>query len=191
MQLRHLKSSQGLPQQRDGSCLSHSEAARKAGYTGEFGGSFTTFFSLDSPTVHFQVFLRHKPCHTLLSSFSTLSALDKNSLEKCKLQERLWLPAGGEAFSPAAEHYSACTACKVPRKGPEESTSQVIITHFFTEHWRWRSSWICLPANPTAAEEIIILHISQHRGPDNKPSPNETTPFPKQFSHISIQRHPR
>lgn len=126
--------------------------------------------------------------HAFEQFFSTLSVIDKNSLEKCKLQKGCGCLQ--EAFSPAAEHYSVCTACKVPLKGPEESISEVIITHFFTENWRCRSCWICLPESPTAADEIIILHISQHRATNNKPSPNETTPFPKQFSHISTQIHP-
>lgn len=62
---------------------------------------------------------------------------------------------------------------------------KVLIAHLFTEDWRWRSLWTNLLESTTAAKKIIFIHLLQHRGPDYKPSPCETTPFPKQFSHIS------
>lgn len=77
MQLRHPKSSLQFHQPRPG----------KLPRAWWLGGGITTFYSLDFPLRYFGVFFRDEPRTVLLNIFSALSVIDKNSLEKCKLQK--------------------------------------------------------------------------------------------------------
>lgn len=164
-----------------GSCPPHSGAARKAGM---YVSPPSTYLTLPWCILGF---FEGWALYSAFEYFSTLLVIDKSSLEKCKLQKGCGCLRGGRCFLTWGRKLFLCLqgACE----GPEESADEASIAHFFTEDWRWRSLWTTLPVNPTAAKEIIFLHILKCRGPDYKPSPCDITPFPKQFSCISTQMH--
>lgn len=75
---------------------------------GWLGGGITAFYSLDSPAAYFGVFWEMSLGLRLWVFFPTLLVMDKNSLEKCKLQKGCGCLQGGRGFLPWGKMLFLC-----------------------------------------------------------------------------------